>query len=214
MDTRATPRHRARRPAELCAREKFEYSNSNTIALGLVIEQVSGRPLAEYFRTDLFERLGMAETVLPTDAAFPSPHLRGITEQGQPEGETADATDWNPSWGWSAGAVVSTIDDLEIWARALGTGEEILEPETQRLRLDSFQYNLPPATPERAYGLGLGIENGWLGHTGELPGYSTYIGYLPESQTVLVVAVNSDIPTPSGGQPVTAVADELKRSLG
>ncbi|MGN5239417.1 MULTISPECIES: serine hydrolase [unclassified Rhodococcus (in: high G+C Gram-positive bacteria)] len=89
----------------------------------------------------------------------------------------------------------------------------ILTPETQRLRLDSFQYNLPPATPERAYGLGLGIEEGWVGHTGELPGYNTYVGYLPETRTVLAVAVNSDIPTADGTEPVTVVVEELKAAL-
>ncbi|MGN5239418.1 MULTISPECIES: serine hydrolase [unclassified Rhodococcus (in: high G+C Gram-positive bacteria)] len=110
-------------PPNFAPGEQFKYSNSNTIALGLVIEQVSGRPLEDYFREDLFDPVGMTQTTLPTDASLPPPRLQGITEQGQAEGQTADATDWNPSWGWSAGAVTSTIDDLEIWGRALGTGK-------------------------------------------------------------------------------------------
>lgn len=201
-------------PPNFVPGEQFEYSNSNTVALGLVIEQISGQSLAEYFRSNLFEPLGMADTVLPADAGIESPHLYGITEQGQPDGQTADATDWDPSWGWSAGAVISTIADLGIWARALGTGEGVLSPETQQLRLDSFRHDLPPATPERAYGLGLGIENGWLGHTGELPGFNTYVGYLPEREAVVAVAVNSDIPTSDGREPVNVVADELKQKIG
>ncbi|MFD6858260.1 serine hydrolase domain-containing protein [Rhodococcus sp. NPDC060086] len=200
-------------PPNFAPGEKFEYSNSNTIALGLVIEEVSGQSLGDYFQENLFGPLGAMQTTFPTDASLPSPRLQGVTEQGQPEGQTANATDWNPSWAWSAGAVTSTVDDLEIWGRALGTGQGILTPEAQRLRLDSFQYNLPPATPQRAYGLGLGIEDGWVGHTGELPGYNTYVGYLPETQTVLVVAVNSDIPTADGAEPVTVVVEELRKAL-
>ncbi|MBS9375842.1 serine hydrolase domain-containing protein [Rhodococcus sp. B50] len=194
--------------------ERFEYSNTNTIALGLVVEQVSGQSLHEYFRANVFEPLGMAETVMPTDAAITSPHLYGITEQGQPDGQTADATDWNPLWGWSAGAVISTVDNLELWGTALGTGEGILSPEMQQLRLDSFLFDIPGATDTRAYGLGLGIENGWLGHTGELPGFNTYVGYLPERRAVVVAAVNSDIPTADGEEPVTPVANQLKEIVG
>lgn len=200
-------------PPNFAPGEKFEYSNSNYIALGLVVEQVSGRRLADYFQEFLFEPLNMSATSLPDDAAFPDPHLSGITEQGQPDGETADATNWNPSWGWAAGAVISTLDDLQRWAKALGTGEAILSPATQQYRLESFNYDVPPATPERAYGFGWGIDNGWLEHTGELPGYNTYAGYLPESRTILVAAVNSDIPTPDGQGPVTAVVDALKQGL-
>ncbi len=204
-------------PPNFAPGEKFEYSNSNYVALGLVVEQVSGQSLADYFQDNLFGPLGMTETSLPADAAFPEPHLSGITEQGQPDGgETADATDWNPSWGgWAAGAVISTIDDLQRWAKALGTGEGILGPETQQYRLESFNYDVPPATPERAYGFGWGIDNGWLEHTGELPpGYNTYAGYLPASGTILVATVNSDIPPTSDGDgPVTAVVNALKQDL-
>jgi D-alanyl-D-alanine carboxypeptidase len=200
-------------PPNFAPGEKFEYSNSNYVALGLVVEQVSGQSLSDYFEEFLFAPLGMNETLLPTDASFPDPHLSGITEQGQPDGETADATNWNPSWAWAAGAVVSTIDDLQLWAKALGTGEGVVSPDTQQYRLESFDYDLPPATPERAYGFGWGIDRGWLEHTGELPGYNTYAGYLPESSTILVAAVNSDIPAPSGDGPVTVVVDALKQDL-
>ena len=38
------------------------------------------------------------------------------------------------------------------------------------------------------------MDHGWLGHTGELPGYNTAAYYLPEKKAVIVVMVNSDIP--------------------
>lgn len=53
---------------------------------------------------------------------------------------------------------------------------------------------LPPNTPQKAYGLGIGIDRGWLGHTGELPGYNVAAYYLPERKATIVVMVNSDIP--------------------
>ncbi len=56
----------------------------------------------------------MADTSFPTTNAFPEPHAQGYTEQTLDEKE-AVATDWNPSWGWAAGAMISTLDDLRIW---------------------------------------------------------------------------------------------------
>jgi D-alanyl-D-alanine carboxypeptidase len=51
----------------------------------------------------------------------------------------------------------------------------------------------PPNTPEKKYGLGIGSATGWLGHTGELPGYNTAGYYLPEKKATIVVFVNSDV---------------------
>jgi D-alanyl-D-alanine carboxypeptidase len=175
----------------------FQYSNTNTVLLGLVLEQVSGEPIGDLYREGIIEPLGLQETSFPNaDPAFPEPHPQGYTLQGQDDGELVNATDWNPSWGWTAGAMISTVDDLLVYGRALGTGEGLLPPEQQDERLDSFlSDDLPPNSAERAYGLGLGREYGWLGHTGELPGFNTAVYYHPELDATVAVEVNSDIPS-------------------
>ena len=43
-------------------------------------------------------------------------------------------------------------------------------------------------------GIGIGIDHGWLGHTGELPGYNCAAYYFPPNKAVMVVMVNTDIP--------------------
>ena len=53
---------------------------------------------------------------------------------------------------------------------------------------------LPPNTPQKHYGLGMGEVNGWRGHTGELPGYNVAAYYLLDQKATLIVLVNSDIP--------------------
>ena len=175
---------------------EFQYSNTNTILLGLVLERVTGKPIGDLYRDRIIEPLGLQETSFPnTDPAIPEPHDRGYTLQGQSNGEPADATDWNPSWGWTAGGMISTVEDMLIYGRALGTGEGLLPPEQQAERLNSFPGDeVPPNSAERAYGLGLGREYGWLGHTGELPGFNTAVYYHPELDATVVVEVNSDIP--------------------
>src|SRR3546814_4586111 len=79
----------------------------------------------------------MDDSEFAVDATFPDPHLDGITAQGQAAGETADATDWSPTISFTAGQVISTLDDLEVWAPALFAGEGEPDPAAQQLRRDS-----------------------------------------------------------------------------
>lgn len=190
------------------------YSNTNTVLLGMVIEKVTGKSLSDVLRDQITDPLHLSATVLPTDGAFPDPHPHGYTVQGTDDGIPVDATMWNPSWGWAAGALISNLDDLLTWGRALVRGDGLLSPQMQSTRLDSFDYTVPvyvapgvdaPQSPARAYGLGLSEALGWYGHTGELPGFNTVVQYRPSTDTTLVVMVNSDIKSGDcpAGAPVT-----------
>jgi D-alanyl-D-alanine carboxypeptidase len=166
-----------------------EYSNSNTILIGLAIEKITGAPLSEVLRVEVTEPLGLDHTFLPEAAEFPEPHAQGYTKQTI-DGSKAVATDWNPSWGWAAGAMISDLDDLKVWVPALATGE-LLSPELQKERLAVTP--LSPEDQDSGYGLGLFRLDGWIGHNGGLPGYKTVAIYLPEKEMTLVAFVNSDI---------------------
>jgi len=69
---------------------------------------------------------------------------------------------------------------------------------------------MPPNTPERHYGIGIGEVYGWLGQTGELPGYNTAAFYLPDKKAVMVVEVNSDIPV-ANVNPAPAIMKALAK---
>jgi D-alanyl-D-alanine carboxypeptidase len=166
----------------------FHYSNTNLILLGLVVEKVSGQTAAHYLEQHIFKPLGMNHTVLPTNAAIPTPYAHGFTAQTL-SGKVADSTHWNPSGAWTAGAVITTIGDLAIWANAVGTGA-LLSPRAQRERLTFVPVG---AGLPGGYGLGVGTKNGWILHDGQIPGYSSFLGYLPALHAVLVVSVTSDI---------------------
>lgn len=167
----------------------FEYSNTNTVLIGLAIEKATGESLAEVLQAEVAEPLGLTHTFLPAAEEFPSPHAEGYTRQTL-DGSEAVATDWNPSWGWSAGAMISNLDDLKIWVPALATGE-LLSPELQKERLDVTPFS--PEEPASGYGLGLFTINGWIGHNGSLPGFKTVTVYLPEKRMTVVAFVNSDV---------------------
>lgn len=167
----------------------FDYSNTNTVLLGMVIEKVTGKPIEQNLSAMILEPLGLKHTVWPGDATdMPEPFAQGFTLQGNaatPE-QPSNATHWNPSWGWTAGEMISNMDDLLIYGRALGTGKGLLSPAAQQTRLTSF-----PAP--MGYGTGIGCAAGWVGHTGELPGYNTTLFYHVASDTTVVVQANSDI---------------------
>ena len=178
---------------------RFFYSNTNFVLLGMVIEKVTGKSVSDNFSERLFKPLGMNATSAPgTSTSLPDPYLSGITEQADPLGKIKNATNWNPSFAFTAGEVISTLDDLHKWGVALGTGAGILKDETQKMRLDSVQTTVPPNTSQRSYGMGIVNTAGWFGHTGEIPGYNTVLNYKPDTHTTIVVMVNSDLTQGTG----------------
>jgi D-alanyl-D-alanine carboxypeptidase len=180
---------------------EFAYSNTNTVLLGLVLEQVTGESIGELYRERIIEPLGLKDTSFPetSDTSLPEPHAQGYTLQGQSSGaQPVDATDWNVSWTWTAGGMISTVDDLLVYGRALGTGKGLLSPAQQDERIASLvsdvpPLNQPPFKGDFGYGLGLMKEHEWIGHSGVVPGYNTSLFYQPELDAVVVVEVNSDI---------------------
>ena len=176
-------------PLQLRPGTTVDYSNTNTILLGMVIEKVSGSKLSDVIDTKIATPLGMEHTSFPMTNAFPTPHAQGYTNQTLDESVTA-ATDWNPSWGGAAGAMISSLDDMRIWVPALAKGD-LLTDATQKQRLQTV--SLSEGDDSSGYGLGLFNSGGWIGHNGSLPGYKTVSVYLPEKDTTLVVFINTDI---------------------
>ncbi|WP_446038152.1 serine hydrolase domain-containing protein [Streptomyces sp. SID1121] len=180
---------------------RFEYSNTNLVLLGLVIEKVTGHRLADVIDRRVLRPAGLDATLFPYGTEFPEPHPHGYTDQTL-SGAVADATYWNPSWAWAAGAMISNLHDLRRWAKVVATGE-LLSPQTQAQRLKT----LPTGFPGTTYGLGIFETDGWIGHNGSIPGYETVTVYLPSEKATLVIMINTDSTTSSQGQePSTLLA--------
>lgn len=165
---------------------EFDYSNTNLILLGLVVEKITGRPLHEVITKDVLGPAGLRSTVFPTSPALPVPYAHGYTDQTA-TGKTEDATRWNPSWAWAAGEMASDLQDLRSWARTLATGT-LLKPATQAERLKTTPMDIPGA----GYGLGIFDVQGWIGHNGSIPGYEVLPVYLPSAQATMVILLNTD----------------------
>ncbi|MFE3188296.1 serine hydrolase domain-containing protein [Nocardia sp. NPDC059240] len=207
-------------PVNFAPGAQFEYSNTNTILLGLVIEKVTGKPVADSFKQRIFDPLGLKQTSFPaaTDNSIPDPHPQGYafgtnistlkTFALPPDQQAAalagtllpsDQTTSSPSWTWTAGGIISTVDDMTTYVQALVDGK-LLDPQMQKTRIDSIQ-PIDPANPAMAgYGLGI-VRFGahLLGHDGQMPGFMTFMGTDPDTGLTIVVATNlATVPSGEG----------------
>ncbi len=220
-------------PPAFAPGEGYLYSNANTVLLGLIIEDLTGTPLEEAFATRIFNPLELDRTLLParTSNTLPEEHAQGylfgtvaefMNDDGVlPPDQAAEAdagtllpndvTEMNPSWGWAAGAGISTTDDLARYVKALVTGD-LLNDEMQQQRLASVRPVDPDNPDSPAYGQAIVKYGELYGHTGELPGYNSFMGHDPERDITLIVWANL-IAGPDGRltAPVLsqAVIDEL-----
>ncbi|MFJ5228358.1 serine hydrolase domain-containing protein [Kitasatospora sp. NPDC088391] len=180
---------------------QFQYSNTNTVLLGLLVEKLGRMPLRDFVQERVVAPARLGRTLFPAGNELPEPYAHGYTNQTL-SGDVEDATHWNPSWGWAAGAMISDLHDLHHWAKTLATGT-LLSPATQAER-EKF-VPVPGFGDGAGYGLGLFRVGGWVGHNGSLPGYETVTVYLPEQDATLVILLNTDV-IHDGNEPSTLFA--------
>ena len=111
-----------------------------------------------------------------------------------------DVTELHESVGWSAGGLVSTAADLIAFARGLFGGVLFDDPE-------SLVAMTTPA-PGSSYGLGVMLQDDYMGHAGYIAGFRSLLNYVPASDTVVVMLYNIDSTDPEQG-----LADVLNPAL-
>lgn len=212
-------------PVDFAPGGGWHYSNTNTVLAGLVVERHDAKPLEESFRSRIFDKLELRDTSLPpiTSAEIPDPHPRGymygtnvstltstaLSEADQQRARSGDLkpgdyTDANPSWGWAAGAGISTATDLATYVGAL-IGGGLLSADLQQQRLDSVK---PVGNAGAGYGLALASFGPMLGHDGSLPGFTSFMGHDPGSKTTVIVLTTLQS-SPDGRM----VANEIARPI-
>jgi D-alanyl-D-alanine carboxypeptidase len=176
--------------------DAYDYSTTNTIILGKMIEQLTGKPVDEVV-TSIATRLGMSDTVLPPPAqqtVLPDPSSHGyvgtlaalsLSSIGLDVPAGTDVTDWSLTWGGAGGAMYSTIADLGTWA-ASGLGTALLPVD---LAAERFKTN----TLKSGTVYGLGLEDwgqGWIGHTGQTLGFESLVAYNRTTGAAFVAIIN------------------------
>jgi D-alanyl-D-alanine carboxypeptidase len=170
----------------------FHYSNTNTILLGLVIEKATRLEAAEAIRRRILRPLGMTQTSFPKDESMPAPYASGYMFGYNAESEDdnsakplRDVTHDNPSWTGTAGQLISTLDDLRRYARPLVTGRLTSE----KMHRERMPWDTLESAPFH-YGFSMASYGGAYGHNGQIPGYQSFLGYIPDNDTTLIILTN------------------------
>ncbi|WP_202845124.1 serine hydrolase [Luteimonas saliphila] len=172
--------------------EGWHYNNSGYVLVGAVIEAASGKPWHAHLDEVFFKPLGMAHTGYgnEADAVIPG-HVGGYTRNGE---RWARARHLSMTQPHAAGALVSTVDDLHKWNRALHGGG--------LLREDSYRAMVTPRGKAAEHDYGFGISVGTLRgqpqlqHGGGIFGFSSYLLYLPGDDVTVAVLYNADAGRP------------------
>ena len=196
----------------------WNYSNTNYVLAGMVIEQVTGNTWQHEVRERIVRPLGLRHTTLPGSSSnIPGPHAigyerfpgEGATPEDPRYGEAIDATELNPSWAGAAGEIISTTDDVNEFLQALAGGRVLrpaqwVEMTATVAASEEFRANWPGAR----YGLGImWVPNscgGMWAHGGDIQGFMTRNGVTPDGRRSVVVFFNTDSPVPQPGAQVPA----------
>ena len=176
----------------------YEYSDTDNIVLGLIIEAATGRSYEQELHSRILEPLALQATLLPHSPPMPNPHARGY--QYDPEGDGTEKPDdvttaLDPSAAWASGALISTPGDVSRFFSALLGGELIGEEGLEQMKETVAGQSSPPGPGTNHAGLGifgykLPCGEVW-GHTGQFPGYRAFGAATPDGRGSLAMMVNA-----------------------
>lgn len=187
--------------------ERWRYSNTNAVLLGMCIEKVTGESYADAIERRICRTLKLTHTAVPDKAELPDPHPSAY-RNGYPDkvigyGDVFyDVSNYSAAWTNAAGNLYSTVDDLGRAARPLAMGELLSDASRSELThwIDTGH--------DAEYGFCLYRRNGGIGHTGDVPGFNAWMVYYPEHKTSVVVLTNL-----SNNKDRTMPAEELGRMV-
>lgn len=162
---------------------QYEYCNTNTVLLGLLMEKVSGKTARTVIEEKLLQPLQLSHTYWGGPYFISTPYIHGYNKD---YGAIQDASNWNPSWGYTAGAMISNFADMKIWAKAVAEGSLLSE----KMKKERF------AWIGDHYGFCVMKAGTWIGHPGSISGYNSHVLYHPGKKMTLIILTNMDSDSP------------------
>lgn len=214
-------------PMDFNPGEKWSYNNSGYILLGYIIEKVSGQTYAEFIETNIFKPLGMQSSCYDSHSKIIKRRAYGY----QKNENYINSIFFSLTQPYAAGGLMSTVEDLFIWNRAIRSNKLITQAS---IDLAFTNYQLNHGDPiNYGYGWFINEINGskTLEHTGGIFGFITNSIYLPKEDVFVVVYTNCDCnppiivstkmaaiaigkPLPELGSTITLQNDQLKKFVG
>lgn len=178
----------AKKPLDFEPGTQWEYSNTNYVIAGLIVEKVSGEKLMDFLEEHIFHPLGMTSVWNSTEtsltAADATPYVRAAL------GPLRVAPKEGQGWMFAAGELAMTAHDLALWDESL-IAQTVLKPESYRAMLQEVKLKDGKGTQ---YGLGVFLReiNGRrvIEHSGEVTGFVAENIVLPDEKAAVVVLTN------------------------
>ena len=179
--------------------EKYNYSNSNYILLGFIIEKITGKSYYSATRENIFQPLGMNHSGFDFASLKSTDKAIGYYKLNHKSNKTAAIVD--SSVTYAAGSIYSTIGDLYKWDKALYTNKIIRDSSLQKA-FTQFK---------NKYGYGWLIDSAYdkkaVMHEGGTLGFTSFIGRILEDSTCIILLDN----TQSGG--LLKIAEDINAIL-
>ncbi len=192
----------------------WDYSDTNYIVLGMIIEKVTGNRFYDEANKRVVKKLKLANTI-PQDGLVLKGVVQGYAGDKNPFGGKDEMIAngkfiINPQFEWTGGGWASTGEDLARWAKMMYEGKAF-DASLLPQMLDGVA--APMLGRDAKYGLGVIIRQTSAGtaygHSGFFPGYMTEMMYFPDKKIAVAVQANSSAPQIFGGRSPARFLAEL-----
>lgn len=182
-----------RHPPEFNPGERTKYCNSNFIIAGILIEQLTGKSIEDALQTGIAQPLGLKNTTFANSRWMPAGKPFACGYMWDNNRQYFESTEmFNMSVAFTAGAIVSNMEDLKKWVFNLTSGTLVSAKMFSQMT-DTFN----PIFGDMEYGLGLmRFRDNYIGHAGDGMGYHSFIARNTGKDITIAIFFNGEYPYP------------------
>ena len=171
------------KPLDFSPGTQWNYSNSGFFLLGVIIEKVSKKTFNDYLLENIIKKLALKNTMLDNLDSVLTFRAKGYEKNRQ--GVWQHAMQISMEGPYSAGAIVSTVDDLYYWTKALHNNQVLSAASTKKM--------LTPYKEDYGYGIGIDSLKAHkrVSHNGGIPGFASYLSYFPDDDICVAIISNN-----------------------
>jgi D-alanyl-D-alanine carboxypeptidase len=202
-------------PLNFAPGSEYRYSNSDNIAVGLMVEAATGHSYEDELQAQVAMPLALTQTTLPRGPDLPSPYIHGY-DLGD-DGQLEDVSEISAAgWAWASGGIVLTPRDLNRFIRGYVGGKLFgAEVQSQQRQFIAGGGSEPPGPGSNSAGLALfryQTRCGTVfGHTGNTFGFTQFTAATSDGSRSATVSINLQRTQDSEGQ-AGAVFRALRRA--
>jgi len=180
----------AQKPLDFEPATKWQYSNTNYVAAGVIAERLSGMSLLGFLRRRVFDPLGMKSVFDCDNSALPPGAPTRYHRYGL--GPARSAPKEGKGWLFAAGELAMTASDLAKWDISM-IDQAILKPQSYR-EMERAELLKNGASTQYGLGIGVSLVNGRrvLAHSGEVSGFTAQNAVYPDDRAAVIVLTNMD----------------------